>query len=378
MKIRRCRICGQALYPDILLRLNNMPMAAQNFPTAENLNEDKGIDLDLRQCSCCGVVQLTNPPVPYFRDVIRVAGCSSEMRYFRLKQFSDWLEEFQLKNAKILEVGCGRGDFLEIMREAGGEVYGTEHLEESVKACRKQGLKVEQIYFEQGNEKLKNGPFGGFFILNWLEHIPNLKTFLKAVRNNLEEDAVGLVEVPNFNMMLKKGLAAEFTADHLYYFTEETLRITLESCGFQVLSCRPVWQDYILSANVRRKQPLDTALFSRKQQTLVQEINAFVRRYAKTAIWGAGHQALAIMAMAELNKKIRYVIDSAPFKQGKFTHATHLPIVPPEQLKTDPPDAVVVMCAGFSDEVARILREQYDPAIHIAILREDHVEELPC
>ncbi|MBE6374003.1 MAG: class I SAM-dependent methyltransferase [Lentisphaerae bacterium] len=378
MAITHCRICGRELFPEILLELKNMPAAAQNFPTAETLADDHGIDLELRQCSCCGVVQLTNPPVPYFRDVIRAAGCSPEMHAFRLKQFSDWLEEFQLQNAKILEVGCGKGEYLEIMREAGGEVYGTEHLDESVQVCRKHGLNVEQIYFEHGDEKLKNGPFGGFFILNWLEHIPDLHTFLQGIRNNLTPDAAGLVEVPNFDMMLKKGLSAEFTADHLYYFTEETFRVTLESCGFQVLSCRSVWHDYILSANVRRKQPLDTSLFRRKQQMLVREINAFAGRYGKTAIWGAGHQSLAVMAMAELDKKICYVVDSAPFKQGKFTHATHLPIVPPDTLKNDTPDAVLVMCAGFSDEVARILREQYDPAIRIGILREDHVEELPC
>ncbi len=373
-----CRICGQELFPEILLELHNMPAAAQNFPTAETLAEDHGMDLELRQCSCCGVVQLTNPPVPYFRDVIRASGCSPEMHEFRLKQFSQWLRDFQLEHARILEVGCGKGEYLEIMREAGGEVYGTEHLDESVQVCREHGLTVEQIYFEHGDEKLKNGPFGGFFILNWLEHIPDLHTFLRGIRNNLTPDAAGLVEVPNFDMMLKKGLSAEFTADHLYYFTEETFRVTLDSCGFQVLSCQPVWHDYILSADVRRKQPLDTSLFSRKQKTLVQEIKAFAGRYVKTAIWGAGHQALAVMAMAELERKICFVVDSAPFKQGKFTHASHLPIVPPDRLKTDPPDAVLVMCAGFSDEVARILREQYDPAIRIGILREDHVEELPC
>ena len=378
MNHTHCRICGREFFPEILLELKNMPSAAQHFPTSETLADDRGIDLELRQCSCCGVVQLTNPPVPYFRDVIRAAGCSPEMREFRLKQFSEWIKEFQLQNAKILEVGCGKGEYLEIMRDAGGKVFGTEHLDESVKVCREHGLNVEPIYFEHGDEQLKNGPFGGFFILNWLEHSPDLHTFLQGIRNNLTPDAAGLVEVPNFDMMLKKGLSAEFTADHLYYFTEESFRVTLESCGFQVLSCRPVWHDYILSANVRRKQPLDASLFSRKQQTLVQEIDAFVNRYAKTAIWGAGHQALAVMAMAGLDRKICYVVDSAPFKQGKFTHATHLPIVPPDQLKTDPPDAVLVMCAGFSDEVTRILREQYDPAIRIGILREDHVEELSC
>ena len=376
MKNERCRICGQDLFPDILLGLKNMPAAAQNFPTAENLSQDRGIDLELRQCSGCGVVQLTNPPVPYFRDVIRAAGCSPEMREFRLKQFSEWIGKFQLENAKILEVGCGQGEYLEIMRAAGGEVYGIEHLEDSVKVCREHGLPVEPVYFEHGDEKLAPGPFGGFFILNWLEHIPDLRTFLRALRNNLTPDAAGLVEVPNFDVMLKKGLTAEFTADHLYYFTGETFRVTLESNGFEVLSCRPVWHDYILSAEVRRRPLLDTSPFRQKQQTLGREIDAFAGKYGRTAVWGAGHQALAVMTLAGLEKKICYVVDSAPFKQGKFTHATHLPIVPPERLKTDPPDAVLVMCAGFSDEVARILREQYDPAIHIGLLREDHVEEL--
>lgn len=375
MKKRNCRICGQELFPEILLKLENMPAAAQNFPTAETLAEDSGMDLELRQCSCCGVVQLINPPVPYFREVIRATGCSAEMRDFRLQQFAQWIRKYHLEDARILEVGCGKGEYLAIMREIGCDVYGIEHAADSVKICQERGLPVERIYFETGNEELANAPFGGFFILSWLEHIPDLHTFLQGIRHNLTPDAVGLVEVPNFDMIRENGLVAEFISDHLYYFTEATLRITLESCGFEVLSCRPVWHNYTISAEVRRKTPMDSSLFVRRKETLCREVTDFVNRYGKVAVWGAGHQSLAVMAMTGMqNDKIRYVVDSSPFKQGKLTHATHLPIVSPDTLKAAPPDAVLVMCASFSDEVVRIIRDKYDPEIPLAILREDHLE----
>jgi hypothetical protein len=92
------------------------------------------------------------------------------------------------------------------------------------------------------------------------------------------------------------------------------------------------------------------------------------------AVWGAGHQALAVMALADLGGKIRYVIDSAPFKQGKFTPATHIPIVAPEHLKTDPVDAIIVMAASYSDEVAKLIVEKYREHIEIAILRDYGLE----
>ena len=368
MKNTHCRICGRELFPEILLELKNMPAAAQNFPTEETLADDHGIDLELRQCSCCGVIQLTNPPVPYFRDVIRAAGCSPEMREFRMKQFSEWINEFQLQNAKILEVGCGKGEYLEIMREAGGKVYGTEHLEESVRVCREHNLNVEQIYFEHGNEKLKNGPFGGFFILNWLEHIPDLGSFLKAVRENLEDNAAGLIEVPDFNMMVKRGDIADFTADHLYYFDEDSFCSMLQNNGFDVIACKTVWHDCNISVEVRKRSVNRLHRFDENRQILLDNINHFLNRYERVAIWGASHTALAVMAMADLGNRICYVVDSAPFKQNHYTHASHLPIFSPKKLIEDPVDAVIVMCSGYSEEVADLIRKNISPSLPIAIL----------
>ena len=376
MKNSCCRICGQELFPDILLDLKAMPAAAQNLPTFETLGKDRRIDLELRQCSCCGLVQLANSPVSYYRDVIRAAACSPEMKAFRLLQFKKWLKNYKLKGKPILELGCGAGEYLETMRQAGGNAYGIEHGAKAVRQCRANNLDVEKLYFEHGNEKIKNAPFSGFYILNWLEHIPNVKEFFKALRNNLSENAFGLVEVPNFSMILEKGLLTEITSEHLYYFTRETLANTLEFSGFNVISCKPIWHDYILSAEVQKKNRIDNSIFLECKASVCKALHAYMALHKKVAIWGAGHQALAVMAMAGLEGKIEYVIDSSPLKQGRFTYATHIPIKAPEALLSDTVDAVIVMCAGYSDEVAQILRTKYPFVRHIAILREQLLEEL--
>lgn len=54
-----------------MLRYENMPKAAQYLPVAESLENDKGVELKVYQCSDCGLVQLSNKPVPYHTFYIK-------------------------------------------------------------------------------------------------------------------------------------------------------------------------------------------------------------------------------------------------------------------------------------------------------------------
>ena len=80
------------------------------------------------------------------------------------------------------------------------------------------------------------------------------------------------------------------------------------------------------------------------------------------------------MSLLDLQHSIRYVVDSAPFKQGKFTPVTHFPIVAPSTLESDPVEAVIIMAAGYSDEVARTVRSRFSPSLNVAIWRESGLE----
>ena len=146
----------------------------------------------------------------------------------------------------------------------------------------------------------------------------------------------------------------------------------------KTLECQEIWHDYILSAVVKKRAETDLSHLLNYQMKIEQELHHYLDRFknGKVAIWGAGHQALAIISLTGIQKRIRYVVDSAPFKQGKYTPASHLPIIAPEQLRHDPVDAVIVMCASYSDEVSRIIRNQYAPNINVAILRDFGLESV--
>ncbi|WP_046158376.1 class I SAM-dependent methyltransferase [Chromobacterium vaccinii] len=376
--VDHCRICAQPLFAEPLLVQHDMPAAAQGLPTAEQLSADRGVELALRQCGGCGLVQLDAEPVPYWRDVIRAAGISPEMRDFRLKQFGGWLRDHGLAGRKVLEVGCGRGEYLSLLADAGADAYGVEHLPASVEACHQAGLRVERGFVDGPDTRLAAGPFDGFMILNFLEHIPAAHLTLQGIAANLADGAVGMVEVPNFDMILEKGLFAEFIPDHLFYFTERTLVRLLEANGFEVLDCRAAWHDYVLSATVRKRRPQNLSGLIACETALRASFDDFLGRFesGRVAIWGAGHQSLALISLMGIAGRIRYVLDSAQFKQGRYTPATHLPIVPPERLNDGEVDAVIVLAASYSAEVVRQIRARHGARVAIAMLDGDALRTL--
>lgn len=374
MSMKKCRVCKHDFLPNPILVYKNMPGMAQNFPDKNSLKSDKGIDMDIYQCSGCGLVQLNNDPVPYYKEVIRASGVSDEMKDFRVKQFKNFVEKYSLKNKKIIEVGCGNGEYLKIMQKNDLDVYGLEYAKKSVKYCIDDGLKVFRGFVESDDYKIQNSPYDAFFMLNFLEHLPNINSVLGGIYNNLSDDAIGIVEVPNFDMILKKNLFFEFITDHLFYFTKDTLETTLKLNGFEIIECKPMWHKYIISAVVGKRKELDLSHFYKCQENLTTEIGKYIGKYKKVAIWGAGHEALTIMSMADLGGKIKYIVDSAIFKQGKYTPATHLPIVSPVSLDTDPVDAIMVMAASYSDEVVKIIKEKYNKNIKISVLRDFGLE----
>lgn len=372
----RCRICERPLFDRPLARYANMPRVAQFLPDASTLDSDRGLDLVVCQCSGCGLVQLNSEPVHYYRDVIRAAGLSPEMRAFREAQFGRLVSAFQLAGKTAIEIGCGRGEYLSLLNAAGVVGHGLEHAEDSVAACVAQGLRVTRGFVDSPDRPLPGGPFDAFMILNFLEHLPDPNATLRGIWTNLADGGVGLVEVPNFDVILRERQFAEFMSDHLLYFTASTLRTALTINGFDVVECSEQFHGYLLSATVRKRAPLDLSAFHVQQARQREQVHAYIRRFGprRVAIWGAGHQALAIIALLDLGSSIRYVVDSAPFKQGKFTPATHIPIVAPETLRSDPVDALIVIAGGYSEEVARIVRGNYDRALNVAIWRESGLE----
>ena len=75
-----------------------------------------------------------------------------------------------------------------------------------------------------------------------------------------------------------------------------------------------------------------------------------------------------------LGENADYIIDSAPFKHGKYAPASHLPIVPPEYFEAHPVDAIVITAPGYTDEIAGIIRKRFGDQVEIRAMRSNHLE----
>lgn len=371
-----CRFCGGAFFQPALLEYPDAPQSAQGF--LDDLDQpDALVDLKIHQCAGCGLVQHSQSPVAYHRNVIRAIAYSTEMAAFRAEQLGKWIQRFDLPNKYVLEIGCGKGEYLDLLIQSGAQrVFGLENSEPSTRHASQRGLNVSQGYLSADFSNPWPFKFDAFVIFGFLEHWPDLKGSLHKLNTLLNDGAPGLIEVPNFDFIIKNGLYSEFTTDHIFYFDKNSLRSVLELCGFEVQSIESIWHDYILSAQVKKRPRLDANDFKTKQVDMVAQLRSFTGQFQPqdVVVWGAGHQALAVIALAKLQDQVSHVIDSAEFKQNKYTPASHLLIKPPASLLQDKPLAIVIIAAAYSDEVATTILQKYSRVKNIAILREDHLE----
>ena len=364
---RNCRLCGRALPPQVLLHYRNMPAAAQHLPGPEDLAQDHGIDLAIKQCPACGLVQLDADPVPYYREVIRASGVSGELKDFYTHRLSAFAQRHALGDRPVLEAGCGEGTYLECINRAGMRGFGIEASANNLRQCADRGLNVTEGFFDR-QLSLPGAPFAAFFMFNFLEHIPDPRGYLLYLADQLADDAVGLVEVPSFSMMQRQALYTEFIADHLCYYTPETLGRLVELSGFTLVECEHVRNDYVLAATLRKRPRL--VLDDSNVQRNAAALDSFIAAHGNLAVWGAGHQAFTLLALCRNHASVNCIVDSAPFKQGRFAPVTHIPIVSPACIGPRGIQNILVIAGSYSQEIARLINRQY-PEIQAFLLSDD-------
>jgi 2-polyprenyl-3-methyl-5-hydroxy-6-metoxy-1,4-benzoquinol methylase len=99
----------------------------------------------------------------------------------------------------VLDIGCGRGEFLEMMREAGVPARGIDLSEESVATCRAKGLEAEVADLFVFLNDLPESSLDGIFCSQVVEHLPpdRLPEMIELCASRLERGGVIAIETPN-------------------------------------------------------------------------------------------------------------------------------------------------------------------------------------
>lgn len=138
---------------------------------------------------------------------------------------------------RLLDIGCGTGWFLECARDAGYEVAGQE-LGRELAAFTASRLGVE-VWSDPVTELPADHPYDVVTMFDVLEHVANPKEVLAHIFTLLKQGGIALFFVPNFDSVALKILKSESTlcmpVEHLFYFTEASLRPVFEGLGFDVV-----------------------------------------------------------------------------------------------------------------------------------------------
>jgi SAM-dependent methyltransferase len=138
------------------------------------------------------------------------------------------------KPGRVLDIGCGDGDFLAHLKARGWETYGVEFSDAGCKLARAKGITVHQ-----GELSAAHFPEGFFDVVTiWhvLEHLPAPTTELAEVQRILSDDGLLAIEVPNSGSLTFKLCRERWwpldIPRHLQHFTPLTLQKLLQQVGF--------------------------------------------------------------------------------------------------------------------------------------------------
>lgn len=100
---------------------------------------------------------------------------------------------------EVLDIGCGRGEFLELMREAGVPARGIDLGQESVDLCLHKGLQAENADLYRYLAELPEASLDGIFSAQVVEHLPpeRLPEMIRLASSRLRREGVLAIETPN-------------------------------------------------------------------------------------------------------------------------------------------------------------------------------------
>lgn len=145
------------------------------------------------------------------------------------------LERASLKEGRVLDLGCGTGDRLQVFKNRGFQVYGVE-ISESALTSEK-GSKSTIFLGTLDGAKFPDGYFDMVVAYNVLEHLHRPAEVIREVKRVLKKDGFFVVQIPNVDSLqfrfFKKRWSAFDVPRDLYYFNLETVSLLFQKEGMK-------------------------------------------------------------------------------------------------------------------------------------------------
>ncbi|MBC2770598.1 methyltransferase domain-containing protein [Pusillimonas sp. 7-48] len=273
--------------------------------------------------------------------------------YFRqhLEAVADIVDCY-LGRQHLVEVGCGKGFFLELLLRRGSEITGFDETYEG------SNPRVRRQYYGPGVIDRAEG----LVLRHVLEHVQDPFYFLQLLRDANGGSGRIYIEVPCFDWICKRKAWFDIFYEHVNYFRLADFRRMFG----QILDCGHLFGGqylYVVAELSSLRSPVydaaDPVCFP---ADFTIKVDVPIAAGNRSVVWGGASKGVIFTLLkARAGYVVDAVIDINPAKQGKYLAATGIQVCSPEQVLPQLPkgSTVFVMNSNYLDEIKRMSNNAY-------------------
>lgn len=359
-------------------RASGVPMHTRVLRTSQEAALNAPVrDVVLASCHVCGfVTNLMFDARVYkgFESREALRSLSPAFNAFARSLAQQLVERYQLHGKTVLDIGTGKGEFLESMCEFGvGRGIGIGPTYVSPRHNGKATRRIEMIH-DSYSARYAHLDADMICCRHTFEHIGLTLAFLRTIRCSIGErrDTVVFFEVPDAVRILREGAFWRICYEHCSYFSPASLAHVFRAAGFEVTELMRAHQgQHLLITAVPADGPTTPALVIEQEHASVtrfstiaprvmahwrQVIDGYTRRGRPIVLWGSGSRSAALLSTLGITDQIEYVVDINPHRHQRYMPGTGQRVVPPDFLQTYQPALVIVMNPAYRDEIEKQIR----------------------
>jgi SAM-dependent methyltransferase len=329
-------------------------------------------------------------------EYVAPANIFSEYAYF--SSYSDsWVEHarrysalmrdrFSLgRDSLVMEIASNDGYLLQHFVAAGVPVLGIEPAANVAKVAQDKGIRTEVTFHGRSSADRLVAKYGQADLLlgnNVLAHVPDLNDFVAGMKRLLKPHGVITMEFPHLQRLMEQNQFDTIYHEHFSYFSFFTVEQVFAAHGLTLFDVDEL-STHGGSIRIYARHSTDTtkAVTDRAQQLRARELSLgfndlqtyqsfaeqvkSTKRKILTLLIDLKNQGKSIVGYGAPGKGntllnycgirtdlLTYTVDRNPYKQGKYTPGTHIPILSPERIRETRPDFVFMLPWNLKDEIS--------------------------
>jgi SAM-dependent methyltransferase len=378
-KPQSCPVCSTEVSSRFLKQSGVPTNCSALYATAGEAQAVPRGDIELAFCCNCGMIfnaEFDREQVNYDASYENSLRFSPTFCEYADSLATRLVNTHGLRGKRIVEVGCGDGEFLRaICRKGGNRGAGFDPSFAGVLDDPAVSI-IRNSY----DEVAADTPADFICCRHVLEHIDQPRELLLQVHRALSGRAgsVAYFEVPDALAVLSGSAIWDVIYPHCNYFTAVSLSGLFESCHFIVHNISMSFGQQYLAIEAS-PCAYSTALRSISRSLDIQKLSRVVERFRlrfretveqwarfleyahaegrRVVLWGAGAKAVTFLNTSPGASRIASVVDMNPRKQGSFVPGTGHPVIAPGALAAIQPDILITLNPVYEGEIRRIAGE---------------------